>query len=152
MTEEELKRRYQPVNISIRSSKAKRQQSAEIEAQTAKFLASGGKIETAEVTRSKAIYLTFRHYAMSALTEAKGATVIKSTRTVCFKGYTVEVEPDGDHWCGKILYIKDLITVSADCMGKIEQEAKAAIDDYIDTCLELGVEPNEPNEPREVAR
>jgi hypothetical protein len=151
MTEEELKRRYQPVNISMRSSKEKRQQSAEIEAQTAKFLASGGKIETAEVTRSKAIYLTFRHYAMSALTESKGATTIKATRTVCFKGYTVEVEvePDGDHWCGKILYIKDLITVSADCMGNIEQEAKAAIDDYIDTCLELGVEPNE---PREVAR
>jgi predicted HicB family RNase H-like nuclease len=72
--------------------------------------------------------------------------IVTGTLTVRHKGYTVEFERDDSHWCGRILYIKDLITVIADRVGDMEQEAKAAIDDYIDTCLELGVEPNEPRE------
>jgi hypothetical protein len=72
MTEEELKQRYQPVNISMRSNSMKRHESARIEAQTAEFLASGGKIECSEVGRSRAVDLTFRHYAMSAMDEVEG--------------------------------------------------------------------------------
>ena len=52
MTKNELKRRYQPVNISMRSNSAKHHESARIEAQTAEFLASGGKITQAEKTKS----------------------------------------------------------------------------------------------------
>jgi hypothetical protein len=72
MTKNELKRRYQPVNISMRSNSAKRHESAKIEAQTAEFLALGGKIKCSDVGRSRAVDLTFRHYAMAALDEVEG--------------------------------------------------------------------------------
>jgi hypothetical protein len=72
MTKNELKRRYQPINISMRSNSMKREQSAKIEAQTAEFLASGGKIKCSEVGRSRAVDLTFRHYALSGLDEVEG--------------------------------------------------------------------------------
>lgn len=70
--------------------------------------------------------------------------IITGSVTVKHRGYTVEFEREDDHWYGKIIGIKDLITVIADRFATMEQEAKAAIDDYIDTCAELGVEPNEP--------
>jgi hypothetical protein len=73
MTKNELKRRYQPVNISMRSNSAKRHESARIEAKTAEFLASGGKIESAELGRSRGVDLTFRHYAMAGLDEVESA-------------------------------------------------------------------------------
>ena len=72
--------------------------------------------------------------------------IITGTLTVKHKGYTVEFEREDDHWCGKIIGIGDLVTVCADRIGTMEEEAKSAIDDYIETCAELGVEPNEPLE------
>jgi hypothetical protein len=73
MTKNELKKRYQSANISMRSNLAKREQSAKIEAQTVEFLAAGGKIESAEVGRSRGVDLTFRHYAMAGLDELEGS-------------------------------------------------------------------------------
>ena len=64
--------------------------------------------------------------------------------TVKHRGYTVEFERDGDQWYGHILEIKDLITAMAENVGSMAFEARGAVEDYIDTCEELGVEPNKP--------
>lgn len=45
MTKDELKRRYQPLMVGMGGSNEKRHESAEIELQTAEYLAKGGKIE-----------------------------------------------------------------------------------------------------------
>lgn len=66
--------------------------------------------------------------------------------TIGYRGYKAKLEWVGDHWCGKIEGISDLITVCADRVGAVREEAIAAIDDYIETCAELGVEPNQPAE------
>lgn len=65
MTKNELKRRYQPVNISMRSNSVKRHDSADIERKTAEFLASGGKIEQAEKTKS--VDLNWRSFMNTAM-------------------------------------------------------------------------------------
>ena len=74
--------------------------------------------------------------------------IITGKITVKHRGYTVEFvkdfEKNNGHWYGHILYIKDLITAMAENVGLIAFEARGAIDDYIDTCKELGVEPNKP--------
>jgi len=49
-----------------------------------------------------------------------------------------------DHWYGHIINIKDLITARAEIDISCPAEAMDAIDDYLNTCKELGVEPNKP--------
>lgn len=45
---------------------------------------------------------------------------------------------------GKILFIKDLVTYQSDNPAELEQEFKDAVDDYLETCAEIGVEPKQP--------
>ena len=75
--------------------------------------------------------------------------IITGKITVKHRGYTVEFVKDFEKnngcWYGHILHIKDLITAMAENVGSMALEAKNAIDDYIDTCKELGVEPNKPS-------
>ena len=74
--------------------------------------------------------------------------MVTGTITVKHRGYTVrfvkDFEKNKGHWYGHILYIKDLITAMAENVGSMAFEARGAVDDYIDTCEELGVEPNKP--------
>ncbi len=45
---------------------------------------------------------------------------------------------------GKILFIKDLVAYEAEPPAKLKKEFEAAVDDYIETCRQLGRVPQEP--------
>ncbi len=66
--------------------------------------------------------------------------------TIKYKDFTgsIEVSREGDAYVihGKILFINDLVTYEADNLQKINAEFQAAVDDYIDTCKQLGIEPH----------
>jgi predicted HicB family RNase H-like nuclease len=42
---------------------------------------------------------------------------------------------------GKILFIGDLVTYEAPTVKKLQQEFEAAVDDYVDTCKQIGKAP-----------
>ena len=72
--------------------------------------------------------------------------IITGKITVKHRGYTMEFarQENEETWYGHILHIKDLITAQTENGLTIAYEARDAINDYIDTCKELGVEPNKP--------
>jgi predicted HicB family RNase H-like nuclease len=45
---------------------------------------------------------------------------------------------------GKILFIDDLVTYEAATPSGLQAEFEAAVEDYLDTCAELGREPQKP--------
>lgn len=57
---------------------------------------------------------------------------------------SVEISRQGHEFIvhGKILFINDLVTYEADKPENIEGEFHAAVDDYINTCRNLGIEPH----------
>lgn len=49
------------------------------------------------------------------------------------------------HVCrGKLLFIDDLVTYESDSVGGLQQEFEAAVEDYIQTCVAIGKEPQRP--------
>lgn len=56
----------------------------------------------------------------------------------------MEIDPDDCCLHGKLLYINDLVTYESDSVDGLRQEFEAAVDDYLETCQELGQEPNKP--------
>lgn len=69
-----------------------------------------------------------------------------SDQVMKYKGQIGSVEFDFDDDClhGKLLYINDLVTYEAKSIPELRMEFHAAVDDYLETCEELGVEPNKP--------
>lgn len=69
-----------------------------------------------------------------------------TTETLKYKGQLGSVECDVDNDClhGKLLHINDLVTYEASTPGKLREEFEAAVDDYLETCEALGVEPYKP--------
>lgn len=63
-----------------------------------------------------------------------------------YKGYLGSAEVDTENRClvGRLLFIRDVITYSATDVIDLEREFKAAVDDYLRTCSELGDEPDRP--------
>lgn len=63
-----------------------------------------------------------------------------------YKGYlgSVEVDLDGGAIVGKLLFIRDAIGYSAAAVGGIEAAFHEAVDEYLQTCEELGDEPDTP--------
>jgi predicted HicB family RNase H-like nuclease len=63
-----------------------------------------------------------------------------------YKGYegTSELDMDRCVCRGKILFIDDLVTYEADSPKDLQLEFEAAVDDYIETCGELGRVPKKP--------
>lgn len=61
-----------------------------------------------------------------------------------YKGYygTVEYSTEDKVLQGKIVGINDLVTYESEHASDIEKEFKASVDDYIETCKQLGKEPN----------
>ena len=61
-----------------------------------------------------------------------------------YKGYHTRIEFDYDDQVlfGKIEGIKDLVSFEADNATEIEKSFHEAVDDYLEFCTELGVEPN----------
>lgn len=64
----------------------------------------------------------------------------KPSFRVTHRGYTMTFDQTG---YGSIDGIADLVTAEAE-PGNMIREARAAIDDYLESCAELGVEPNIP--------
>jgi len=62
------------------------------------------------------------------------------------KGFLGSIEVSFEDNClhGKILFINDLVTYEAESPGQLEAEFKAAVEDYLATCKELGRAPNRP--------
>lgn len=62
------------------------------------------------------------------------------------KGYegTAEIDMDRLVCRGKILFINDLIIYEASAPAELQHAFEAAVDDYLDTCAELGREPQKP--------
>jgi predicted HicB family RNase H-like nuclease len=63
-----------------------------------------------------------------------------------YKGYHGSVETDLEHDVlrGKILFIADLVTYLAENPAQLKKEFEAAVEDYLDTCRELGRAPQKP--------
>lgn len=63
-----------------------------------------------------------------------------------YKGQLGSVEPDLNrgYLYGKLLYINDLITFEAGTIPELESAFRAAVDEYLEDCADLGVEPNKP--------
>jgi len=63
-----------------------------------------------------------------------------------YNGYQGDVNFDLDSNClyGKILFIDDLITYEAGTIQQLQIEFTAAVNDYIQTCAEIGKEPEKP--------
>jgi predicted HicB family RNase H-like nuclease len=66
--------------------------------------------------------------------------------TMEYKGYlgSAEVDTEADVLVGKLLFIKDTITFSATSPAGLQNAFREAVDEYLDTCKELGDEPDQP--------
>lgn len=64
--------------------------------------------------------------------------------TVKHKGYegSVEIDLERNVCRGKILFINDLVTYEAADIKSIQKEFEAAVDDYLETCEQLGRSPS----------
>ena len=63
--------------------------------------------------------------------------------TIEYKGYIATVEYSHEDTCffGKLEMIDDLVTFEADAANELEANFHVAVDDYLQTCEELGREP-----------
>lgn len=63
-----------------------------------------------------------------------------------YKNYegTAEIDLDRQVCHGKLLFIDDLVTYQAESPSALRVEFEAAVDDYLQTCSELGREPQLP--------
>ena len=65
------------------------------------------------------------------------------TLLVAHRGYQANFDLEGEPpFYGKIIGIKDLIMCEADSIDGCFVLGREAVDDYIESCTELGVEPN----------
>ncbi|HTE41547.1 MAG TPA: type II toxin-antitoxin system HicB family antitoxin [Steroidobacteraceae bacterium] len=63
-----------------------------------------------------------------------------------YQGYlgSADVSTEDRVLVGRLLFIKDVITYSADTVPQLEAAFREAVDEYLATCLELGDEPELP--------
>jgi len=63
-----------------------------------------------------------------------------------YNGYEGSTEIDMDRGVcrGRVLFISDLVTYEAETPKALQKEFEAAVDDYVETCVELGREPQKP--------
>lgn len=63
-----------------------------------------------------------------------------------YKGFegNVEIDLERNVCRGKILFIKDLIIYESESISGIKVAFEEAVDDYIETCSDLGIEPEKP--------
>lgn len=53
----------------------------------------------------------------------------------------IEVDIETDSICGRVLYIRDIITFKADTVKQAKIEFAKSVDDYLEFCKELNREP-----------
>jgi predicted HicB family RNase H-like nuclease len=63
-----------------------------------------------------------------------------------YKGYLGTIEPDleTDALCGKVAFIRDLVTYEAETLKVLEQAFQESVDGYLESCAELGKKPDQP--------
>lgn len=61
-----------------------------------------------------------------------------------YKGYigVVKYSPDDTILYGEVIGISDLISYEGNSIENIENDFKKAVNSYLETCIELGKEPN----------
>tara|TARA_B100002003_G_scaffold189273_2_gene178050 strand:+ start:4904 stop:5440 length:537 start_codon:yes stop_codon:yes gene_type:complete len=69
-----------------------------------------------------------------------------TSQVMKYKDQIGSVEFDFDDNClhGQLLHISDLVTYEAETVEGLKREFEAAVDDYLETCEQLGVEANKP--------
>lgn len=74
--------------------------------------------------------------------------------TLKYKGYTGNVNFDAEDkiFHGRVLSITDLIGFEGESVSELEKDFCEAIDDYLETCQEIGKEPEKPFSGRFVLR
>lgn len=65
-------------------------------------------------------------------------------KLLSYKGYKGSIEVDLKDGClyGKVLFIRDLINYEANTLPELEAAFQESVDEYLEDCAELGVEPN----------
>ena len=65
------------------------------------------------------------------------------SKVLKYKNYMGSVEYDLDDKClyGKILFIDDLVTYEGETVEELENSFREMVEDYIETCNEIGKEP-----------
>lgn len=60
-----------------------------------------------------------------------------------YKGYegTAEIDMERQVCRGKVLFVKDLVTYEAKSPSRLQEEFEKAVDDYLETCANLGRKP-----------
>ncbi len=63
-----------------------------------------------------------------------------------YKGYLGTIEPDIEDGSlfGKLAFIRDLVTYESGTLKGLEKEFQLSVDGYLQSCKELGREPNLP--------
>lgn len=63
-----------------------------------------------------------------------------------YKGYQGSVKVSVEDNClhGKIEFISDLVNYEAETVDQLEKEFRLAVDSYLETCKETGMEPKKP--------
>jgi len=63
-----------------------------------------------------------------------------------YKGYQGSVRVSIEDYClhGKIEFINDLVNYEAEKAEQLEKEFRLAVDSYLETCKEIGIEPKKP--------
>lgn len=63
-----------------------------------------------------------------------------------YKDFEGSVETDIERYCcrGKVLFIDDLVTYESDTLQGLQKQFEEAVDDYIETCAQIGKEPQKP--------
>ncbi|MEN8254669.1 MAG: type II toxin-antitoxin system HicB family antitoxin [Verrucomicrobiota bacterium] len=65
-------------------------------------------------------------------------------KTMGYKGYLGSVECSFEDNClfGQLLHVNDLVNFEADTPAALQEAFEQAVDDYLETCKELGKEPD----------
>ena len=63
-----------------------------------------------------------------------------------YQGYrgTIVHEPDDKIYHGRIVGISDIITFEGATTEELEKDFQEAVEDYLETCREIGKEPEKP--------
>lgn len=63
-----------------------------------------------------------------------------------YKSYqgSIECDVDSGELYGKILFINDLVTFGGSTVPELNTSFQEAVDDYLETCVEIGKEPDQP--------
>lgn len=63
-----------------------------------------------------------------------------------YKGYlgSAEVDTDDGLLVGRLLFLRDVVNYSAASVQELEAAFRDAVDDYLETCREIGDEPDTP--------